>query len=84
MQVDETLHAVRAQLEGGGATSADTAASPSCAADMYAEAMLTILDQVATLRTIGSQTHPAIHQLILSHEDQLQASDGGWGTRAGV
>lgn len=28
--------------------------------------------QVATLRTIGSQTHPAIHQMLLSHDSQLQ------------
>ena len=29
------------------------------------------LVQVAALRTIGSQTHPAIQQMLLAHEQQL-------------
>ncbi len=31
--------------------------------------------QVAALRTIGSQTHPAIQQMLLTHESQMQVRD---------
>mmetsp|Transcript_26082 Transcript_26082/g.66351 ORF Transcript_26082/g.66351 Transcript_26082/m.66351 type:complete len:2106 (+) Transcript_26082:205-6522(+) len=63
-EVDRSLEEVEARL-GAGASPAETQAA-------YAEAMVTILEQVATLRTIGSQTHPAIHQMLLSHDSTLQ------------
>ncbi len=31
----------------------------------------TLLGQVAALRTIGSQTHPAIQQMLLAHEQHI-------------
>jgi len=61
--VDRKLSAVEQTL--------DTPAAQTEAQGQYAEAMVTILEQVAALRTIGSQTHPAIREMLLSHEQQL-------------
>ncbi|GAX75290.1 hypothetical protein CEUSTIGMA_g2735.t1 [Chlamydomonas eustigma] len=62
-EVDNQLKRVEVKLEGP--------VSQSEAQARHAEAMITILEQVAALRTIGSQTHPAIQQMLLSHEQQL-------------
>lgn len=40
-----------------------------CSSDPHVCALASL--QIATLRTIGSQTHPAVHQMILSHDTQL-------------
>ncbi len=70
MQVDHTLASVQHQLDVPGALTSG---------DAYAEAMVAILDQVAALRTIGSQTHPAIQQMLLAHDAQLQVGERGGG-----
>lgn len=62
--MDHTLDEVERRLEEPVSAEAQAA---------YAEAMVTILEQVATLRTIGSQTHPALQQMILNHDQELQA-----------
>ena len=33
---------------------------------------MTVLEQVAALRYIGSQTHPAVQQMVLEHENRLE------------
>lgn len=38
----------------------------------FAEMLVAVLEQVATLRYIGSQTHPAIQQMVLQHEGRLE------------
>lgn len=64
--MESKLDEVEAHLSDSSSAPRDMA-SPA-----YAEAMVTVLEQVAALRYIGSQTHPAIQQMVLAHEAQLQ------------
>jgi exonuclease VII large subunit len=48
-------------------------ASPDAGPGAAAEALLAVTEQVAQLRSIGSQTHPALQQLVLAHDQQLAA-----------
>jgi NTP pyrophosphatase (non-canonical NTP hydrolase) len=48
-------------------------ATASVAAGGAGDLLLSILDQVAALRAIGSATHPAITQALQRHDDQLAA-----------
>lgn len=45
--------------------------APASAAAGSAEVLLGILDQVASLRAIGSATHPAISEALQKHEQQI-------------
>ncbi|GLC47175.1 hypothetical protein PLESTM_002039100 [Pleodorina starrii] len=60
-QVDSTLEEAEARL-------ADVRDANSPA---FAETLVTVLEQVAALRYIGSQTHPAVQQMVLEHENRL-------------
>ncbi|GIL58069.1 hypothetical protein Vafri_13262 [Volvox africanus] len=60
-QVDHTLQEAEARL-------ADVRDANSPA---FAETLVTVLEQVAALRYIGSQTHPAVQQMVLEHENRL-------------
>ncbi|GFR44696.1 hypothetical protein Agub_g5693 [Astrephomene gubernaculifera] len=62
-QVDHTLEEAEARL-------ADVRDANSPA---FAETLVTVLEQVAALRYIGSQTHPAVQQMVLEHENRLDA-----------
>jgi hypothetical protein len=79
------LQEVKAQLsaftgESGGSSSSrptsmrrmSTATSKAASAGGSGEALLCILDQVASLRAIGSATHPAVSEALHRHEEQLQ------------
>ncbi|EFJ40941.1 hypothetical protein VOLCADRAFT_107907 [Volvox carteri f. nagariensis] len=78
-QVDHTLEEAEARL-----TDVRDANSPA-----FAETLVTVLEQVAALRYIGSQTHPAVQQMVLEHEnrldkiaEELKAISGGSPTAA--
>ncbi|GLI63361.1 hypothetical protein VaNZ11_006294 [Volvox africanus] len=60
-QVNHTLQEAEARL-------ADVRDANSPA---FAETLVTVLEQVAALRYIGSQTHPAVQQMVLEHENRL-------------
>ncbi|GIL78136.1 hypothetical protein Vretimale_7421 [Volvox reticuliferus] len=80
-QVDHTLQEAEARL-------ADVRDANSPA---FAETLVTVLEQVAALRYIGSQTHPAVQQMVLEHENRLdkiaedlKALSGGSPPRADI
>ncbi|KXZ42542.1 hypothetical protein GPECTOR_137g649 [Gonium pectorale] len=60
-QVEHTLDEVEARLKDERDTNS------SAFTDMFSM----VLEQVAALRYIGSQTHPAIQQMVLEHENRL-------------
>lgn len=95
-EVDSQLEGVERKLhaqQSASPTSALAGGSPSKAQadsssnEAYAEALVTVLEQVAALRSIGSQAHPALQQMVLTHDAHLQqlleaAGAGGGGDKA--
>lgn len=60
--MDHTLEEVEAKL-----AEVRDGSSPA-----FADMLVAVLEQVAALRYIGSQTHPAIQQMVLQHEGRLE------------
>lgn len=67
----ESLAAFARSSSTGRQAPSMAAATATAVSGGHAEVLLGILDQVASLRAIGSATHPAINEALQRHESQI-------------